>query len=147
MRAEPTIPELVDALLAHFPAGDEGLIALVDLAVLIAMADGHIDDAEMAALSESIGAIAGGRLGAPLSRRLVEESCAQIRSIGGDACARLAGEVLAGREAGEEGLALGLRVAQASEGVSAVERERLEQIARAARVSPARLAEMLGEPG
>lgn len=55
-----SIPDLVDALLAHFPARHEGLIALVDLAVLVAVADGRIDDAERAALTESIEAIAGG---------------------------------------------------------------------------------------
>lgn len=144
MAGEPTIPELVEALLAHFPAGDEGLIALVDLAVLIALADEHIDAAEMAALTESIEAIGGGRLGGALARHLVEASCAQIRAIGGDTCARLAGEVLAARDAGEEGLLLGLRIAQVSEGVSAVERARLSQIARAAGVREARLTEMIG---
>jgi tellurite resistance protein len=142
MAAEPSIAQLVDALLAHFPAGDEGLIALVDLAVLVAVADGRIDEAEMAALTESIEAIAAGRLGAALARHLVEESCTQIRDLGGEACAHLAGEVLRKHDAGEEGLALGLGIARASEGVSAVERERLQQIARAAGVSEARLAEM-----
>lgn len=137
-----SIPALVDALLAHFSAGDEGLIALVDLAVLVAVADGHIDDAEMAALTESIEAIAGGRLGGAVSRRLVEESCAQIRAIGPEAAARLIGQVLAARRAGEEGLMLGLAVAYASEGLAGVERERLEQVARAAGVPDARVAEL-----
>jgi tellurite resistance protein len=140
-----TIPELVDRLLAHFPAGDEGLMALVDLAVLVAAADGRIDDAEMAALTESIEAIASGRLGASLARHLVEESCAQIRAIGPEACARLVGEVLAKHHAAEEGLRLGLAVAWASEGVSAEERERLDLVARAAGVSAARLAELARE--
>jgi tellurite resistance protein len=139
------IPRLVDALLVHFPAGGEGLIALVDLAVLVAVADGHIDDAEMAALTESIEAIAGGRLGVVLARPLVEESCAQIRAIGPEASARLVGEVLAKHRAAEEGLRLALAIAFASEGMSAVERERVDQVAKAAGVSAARLGELSRE--
>lgn len=141
-----SIPDLVDALLAHYPAGHEGLIALVDLAVLVAVADGHIDDAEMAALTESIEAIAGGRLHGSLARHLVEASCAQIRAQGPDESARLIGELLAGHHAGEEGLRLGLAVAFASEGLAGVERERLEQVAAAAGVAAERVAELCAEP-
>lgn len=140
-----SIPRLVDALLVHFRAGDEGLIALVDLAVLVAVADGHIDAAEMAALTESIEAIAAGRLGAALARHLVEESCAQIRGIGPDACARLVGEVLRDHDAVDEGLRLGLSIAWASEGMNASERERLEQVADAAGALPARVGELSAE--
>lgn len=140
-----SISHLVDALLVHFPAGDEGLIALVDLAVLIAVADGYIDEPEMAVLTESIEAIAGGRLGTTLARPLVEESCAQIRAIGPEASARLVGEVLAKHDAAEEGLRLGLAIAYASDGVSAPERERLEQVARAAGVAAARVSELSRE--
>ena len=132
MQPAPSIASLVDALLAHFAAGDEGLMAIVDLAVLVAVADGHIDDAERAALTESIEAITGGRLATSVARQLVEESCAQIRAIGSGACARLVGEVLLAHEAAVPGIRLGLAVAWASEGVSEVERERIDQMAKAA---------------
>jgi tellurite resistance protein len=140
-----SISRLVDALLVHFSAGDEGLIALVDLAVLVAVADGHIDGAERAALTESIEAIAGGRLGVTLAEHLVEESCAQIRALGPEASARLVGEVLAKHQAAEEGLRLGMAIAWASEGMSAIERARIEQIARAAGVGAERVGELVGE--
>ncbi len=140
-----SIPALVDALLAHFAAGDEGLMALVDLAVLVAVADGHIDAAEMEALTESIAAIAGERLAASLAKPMVEESCAQIRTIGPDACARLVGEVLGAHGAADEGLRLGLAVAFVSEGMAPIERQRLEQVARAAGAGAARVGELAAE--
>ena len=135
----------IDALLAHFPAGDEGLIAVVDLAVLVAIADGQIDDAEMTALAESIEAMVGGRLAASLVGHLVTESRAQIRALGPDECARAVGSMLAARGASEDGVELALAVAWASEDVSAVELERIEQVAKAAGVSDERVVELMGE--
>ncbi len=133
----------IDALLAHFPAGDDGLIAVVDLAVLVAIADGQIDGAEMTALSESIEAMVGGRLPASLVGHLVTESCAQIRALGPEACARAVGEVLAAHGAADEGIALALAIAWASDGLSTAELERITQLAEAAGVDPARLDELI----
>jgi len=72
----------IDDLLAHFPSGDEGLMAMVDLTVLVAIADGRIDQAEMAALTESMEAMVGSRLAPTLVGHLVNESRAQIVSLG-----------------------------------------------------------------
>jgi len=135
----------IDDLLARFPAGDDGLIAVVDLAVLVAIADGRIDGAEMAALAESIEALVGGRLSASLVGHLVTESRAQIRSLGPEACARSIGELLATHGAGEEGISLALAVAWASEGLSTPELERISQVAEAAGVTQARLDALIGE--
>jgi tellurite resistance protein len=136
---------LIDDLLAHFPAGDEAFITVVDLAVLVALADGRIDGAEMEALAESIEAMVGARLDAPLIGHLVTESRAQIRAVGPEACARAIGAVLAAHGAAEEGLRLALAVAWASEDVSAVELERIEQVAQAAGVADERVVELMGE--
>ena len=130
---------LIDDLLAHFPAGDDGLIAVVDLAVLVAIADGRIDGAEMTALAESIEALVGSRLPASLVGHLVTESLAQIRALGTEECARAIGAMLSARAAAAEGLALALAVALASEGLSAAELTRITQVAEAAGVAPERL--------
>jgi tellurite resistance protein len=135
----------IDALLSHFPAGDEGLIAVVDLTVLIAIADGQIDGAEMTALEESIEAMVGGRLSASLVGHLVTESRAQIRALGPDECARAVGSMLAARDAAEDGVALALAVAWASEGLSAPELDRITQVAEAAGIEPGRLDELIAE--
>jgi tellurite resistance protein len=137
---------VLDDLLARFPAGDAGPMTVVDLAVLVAAADGEIDVAEMSAVEATIAAVTGQRLAAPVVGRLVTNSCAQIRARGAEACARTIGEALAARGAAEDGLRLALAVAMASNGLSAVERERIEQLARAAGVPAARVAELLGEP-
>jgi tellurite resistance protein len=137
---------LIDELLVHFPAGDAGLIALVDLTVLVAIADGHIDGAEMAALTESIEAMVGSRLEPSLVEHLVTESVAQIRTLGAEASARDIGEVLAAHHAGEEGVRLALAIGLASEGLSASELERIGEVAHAAGVSAARLDELIAAP-
>jgi len=130
---------LIDELLARFPVGDEGLIVVVDLAVLVAIADGSIAGSEMAALCESIEAIVGRRLSASLVGHLVTESRAQILALGAEQSARSIGEQLAARGAAEEGIRLALAIAAASEGLSAAELERISQVAYAAGLSPAHL--------
>jgi tellurite resistance protein len=134
---------LIDDLLARFPAGDAGLIALVDLTVLVAVADGHIDGAEMSALAESIEALMGSRLDPALVDHLVGESLGQIRALGAEAVARDVGEVLGKHQASEDGLRLAIAIALASEGLSAPELERIGEVADAAGVAPARLDELL----
>jgi len=133
----------IDALLAHFPAGDEGLIAVVDLTVLIAIADGQIDGAEMTALEESIEAMVGGRVPASLVGHLVTESRAQIRALGPEECARAVGAMLASRGAAEDGVALALAVAWASDGMSAMELDRISQVAEGAGIDTVRLDELM----
>jgi hypothetical protein len=134
---------LIDELLSRFPAGDAGLIALVDLTVLVAIADGSIGGAEMAVLTESIEAMMGSRLEASLVDHLVTESLSQIRVLGADASARDIGEVLAAHHAGEEGVRLAIAIALASEGLSAPELERIGEIAHAAGVSASLLDDLI----
>jgi tellurite resistance protein len=130
---------LIDDLLLHFPAGDEGLIALVDLAVLVAVADGVIDPAERQALSQSIEALIGGQVPESMVEHLVSESCAQIQALGPEAAAHSVGTVLAARGAAAEGVRLGLAIARVSEGMSAIELQRVREVARAAGLDAAEL--------
>jgi tellurite resistance protein len=134
---------LIDELLAYFPAGDAGLIALVDLTVLVAIADGTIDGAEKRALVESIDTLMGSRLEASLVDHLVSESLSQIRTLGHEACARDIGEVLAAHKAAEEGLRLAIAIALASDGLSEAELRRIWEVANAAGVTATRLDELI----
>jgi len=138
---------LIDALLTRFGSSDKGLCAAVDLAVLVAMADEHIDDAEMAALTTSIEAFLGTRLAPAVARHLVNESRRQIRNDGAEGCVRTVGQVLAANHAVEEGVRFGLAIALASEGISAVERARIAGVAEAAGLPAARLDELVREAG
>ena len=142
MKANPSIPPLASALRARFDSSDEGLNAVVDLAVLVALADGKIDEAEMAALAESIGALVGGMLDPRMSRHVIRESRRKIEDTGVEARAKAIGVSLAAHGAVEEGVRLALAIAMASDGVCDAERARVEIVATAAGVEPARLAEI-----
>lgn len=142
MKPSPTIRPLVTALRARFDSSDEGLNAVVDLAVLVGLADGTIDEAEMAALSESIGTLVGGTLDPRMSRHIIRESRAKIEGIGVEARAKAIGASLAAHGAAEEGARLALAIAMASDGVSDVERARVELVAVAAGLDLAALAEL-----
>jgi tellurite resistance protein len=149
MKPSPSIRPLVAALRARFDASDEGLNAVVDLAVIVALADGTIDDAEMAALAESIGTLVGGMLDPRMTRHVVRESRAKIEAAGVEARARTIGESLAAHGAAEEGLRLALAIGLASEGLVEAERARIELVALAAGVDPATLTALAQsiEPG
>ena len=142
MTPPPSIQPLIDEVLTHFQHGDAGISTIVDLSVLVAMADGKIDAVEMAALTESVEAIVGSRLVTSMVKHLVTQSRADIRAKGVEASAKSIGEILARQGAGEDGLLLGLAVAWASEGLAPTERECLEQVGRAAGVSAERFAEL-----
>jgi len=132
MKPSPLIQPTIEALCARFQSNEEGLTAAVDLAVLVAAADGRIDSAEMAALAASLEAMARTQLTPAVVHHIVRESRAQIQAAGIEARARAIGETLAAHDCVDEGLRLALVVALASEGLSAVERERIEIVAKAA---------------
>ena len=136
MKPSPSIRPLVAALRARFDSSDEGLNAVVDLAVLVALADGTIDEAEMAALAESIGTLVGGTLDPRMSRHIIRESRAKIEAIGVEARAKAIGASLAAHGAAEEGARHARAIAMASAGVSDVERARVALVAIAAGVDP-----------
>jgi tellurite resistance protein len=137
MKPSPSIRPLVAALRARFDSSDEGLNAVVDLTVLVALADGTIDEAEMAALAESIGTLVGGMLDPRMSRHVIRESRAKIEAAGVEARAKAIGASLAAHGAAAEGVRLALAIAMASDGISEVERARVELVAVAAGVDPA----------
>jgi|HubBroStandDraft_6_1064221.scaffolds.fasta_scaffold157337_2 tellurite resistance protein len=145
MKPDKTLKPLLDALLARLPVGDEGLVAVVDLAVLVAMADGKFDDAERAVVTSSIETIVGGRLSRSVLQHLTSESRAQLRALGPDASARRIGELLAASGCAEEGLRVALAVAWSSDGLADVERARIVQVAEGAGLTAERVDELVAE--
>jgi uncharacterized tellurite resistance protein B-like protein len=143
MDPRSSIRLLIDTLCDRFEGSDEGLNAAVDLAVLVAAADGRIDDAELAALAASLEAIIGSRLDPKVVRHLIQESRKQIREAGAEARASAIGKTLAAHGAAEEGIRLALEIALASEGISQVERQHVETVAEAAGVEASKLDEMV----
>jgi tellurite resistance protein len=138
MGAFAHLKPLVDALAAKLGDTDEAATATVDLAVLVAAADGTIDAAEKAALAVMLESIMRGAVATQVIRHLIRESKNQIEAAGADARARSIGHLLANQGAVDEGLRLALAIAYASEGLAAVERELIATIGKAAGVSPGR---------
>jgi tellurite resistance protein len=137
------VKALVNAFSARFGADDEGIVTAVDLAVLVAAADGTIDQDERAALSASLEAIMGAAVAPTVVRYLVRESRNQIEATGAEARARAIGGLLAAHDATDDGLRLALAIAFASGGLSAPERAIIAQVAKAAGATDARLEALI----
>lgn len=132
MSTSPLLQPAVQALCSRFQSNEAGVAAAIDLAVLVAAADGRIDPAEMAALSVSLETTTHAHLAPSFVRYLVGESRKQIEAAGATERARSIGESFAERGCVDEGLRLALLIALASDGLSAVEREQIELVAKAA---------------
>jgi tellurite resistance protein len=143
VKSNAHIKSLVDALRAKLGDGDDAIIASVDLAVLVAMADGTIDSDEREALTAALEAVMGARVAAPVVRHLVRESKAQIDGDGPEARAKAIGRQLAEHGAADEGLRLALAIAFSSEGMCDVERAIIAAVAQAGDVSDARFAALV----
>lgn len=115
----------VAALLAA--VGDDHLTAVVDLGVLVAAADGSIDDAEAERLGELLDGAMGGLLEPRLVRHFVREARARCEEEGLEARARAVGAELAA--AGAEALRVATAIARASQGISDAERALLAALA------------------
>ena len=132
MEPSEMIQPFLDALSARLKSDDSGLTAAVDLAVLVAAADGKIDKMELAALAASVERLVGSQLDPAVVRHLIRESRAQIEAAGADARAKSIGEFLAKYGAVDEGLRLAIAIGYVSDGLSDVERECIASVAVAA---------------
>lgn len=101
----------------------------MELAVLLALADGEIDEAETAALGETLAAAFGGKLADIVIRALIEETAEQIRAEGAESRARALGSALSSAGARDAGLRIARAIAESSEGVSGEEAALLELLA------------------
>jgi tellurite resistance protein len=136
---------LATALLDRFGGDDEGLAATVDLAVLVAMADDHIDAAEKEALASAIEALMGGKLASTITRHLVADRRAALREAGVEASAHALGKKLGAHGAAELGVRLALAMAWTSDGLSREERAAIALVATAAGLGENRFHELVKE--
>jgi tellurite resistance protein len=142
----PSVGPLVDRLCARFNDREQGLAVLTDLIVLIATADAVIDETEKRALAESLETMLSSHVAPRVLRDVIGESRTRIRGLGPDLSADSIGSKLAARHASEDGIRLAVFIAAISEGISNVERKRLERVALAAGVSAVRLNELMADP-
>jgi tellurite resistance protein len=145
MEMSQTIQPFLDALSARLKSDDSDLTAAIDLAVLVATADGKIDKVELAVLAASVERLVGSRLDPAVVRHLIRESRTQIEATGSEVRAKAIGEFLAAHDAVDEGLRLAIAIGCVSEGLSPPERERIASIAKAAGVPVERIDAIAAE--
>lgn len=131
----PAIDELCDA----FDKFGYNPTPIIDLGVLVAYADGKIDEKERAMLSDVFGTLLGTTLNGEVVDALVTASVEVIKQAGAEERARLVGTILRDCDAGEPGLVVALALAFASEGLSKNEQLVVDRIAEASGVSKEKL--------
>lgn len=137
----PAIDQLCESFVQH----GYNPTPIIDLGVLVANADGTVDDRERRILSDIFTTLLGTTLTSDVVDALVAASVEVIRAAGDEPRARLVGTILHDCDAEEPGLVVALAVAFASEGLSAAEKKVVERIADAAGVSKKRLEELTSQ--
>lgn len=115
---------------------------IIDLGVLVVIADGKVDDKEREVLLDLFQTLLDTKLSAEVVDHLVTASLQVIEAAGAESRARLIAEILLDCDAVEPGILVALAVAYASEGFSNAERVVIERIADAAELPRSRLAEL-----
>lgn len=131
----PAIDELCDA----FEKGGYNPTPIIDLGVLVAYADGKIDDKEHSMLQDVFTTLLGTSLSGEVVDALVDASVEVIKAAGAEERARLVGTILKDCDAGEPGCVVALALAFASEGLSEGEQKVVNRIAEASGVTKERL--------
>jgi tellurite resistance protein len=132
----------IDKLCESFERGGYNPTPIIDLGVLVANADGTVDERERGMLSDIFSTLLGTKLNGEVVDALVSASLEVSKAAGAEPRARLVGTILADCDAGEPGLVVALAVAFASEGLSSAEQTVVDRIAEAAHVDKARVAEL-----
>lgn len=135
----------IDHLLEGF--GRDDLEVVIDLVTIVAYADGEIDDAELEALRVSLESMFKSPLSLMVVKTLVGSAVDDIKAAGTDAFARQLGKVLGERGKGEAAIRVALAMARSSDGISALERERIDLIAEGADILAARVGEIESSEG
>lgn len=143
MKGEALIRETVETVCELFEQGNYNPTAIIDLGVLVANADGTIDDDEMEALRVIFGRLLRTQLDGDLVGHLVAASREVIDAAGVGSRLRLIAEILRDCDAVEEGIIVALGIAYASEGLSPSERTLITSLAKACDLSSSRLEELI----
>ncbi|WP_394833348.1 TerB family tellurite resistance protein [Pendulispora rubella] len=143
MKGEALIRETVETVCELFERGDYNPTAIIDLGVLVANADGTIDDDEVEALRLIFGRLLRTQLDVDLVSPLIVASREVIDAAGVGSRLRLIAEILKDCDAVEEGVIVALGIAYSSEGFSASERTLIGSLAQACNLPSSRLEELI----
>ena len=141
------IANAIDELCTAFERQGYNPTPIIDIGVLVASADGTVDERERAMLLDVFQTLLDTTLTAEVVDHLVTASLEIIEAAGAESRARLVGSILMDCDAVEPGVRVALGLAYASHGLDKDERIVVERIATAGGVSAKRLAELTEEVG
>lgn len=134
----------IDQLCAAFERYGYNPTPIIDLGVLVVIADGVVDEKEREVLLDLFQTLLDTKLSPEVVDHLVTASMQVVEAAGAESRARLIAEILVDCDAVEPGILVALAVAYASEGLSSEEQKVIERIADAARLPRARLDRLIG---
>jgi len=141
------IANAIDELCSAFERHGYNPTPIIDIGVLIASADGKVDEREREMLLDVFQTLLDTTLTPEVVDHLITASLEVIEAAGVEARARLVASILKDCDAVEPGVRVALGLAYASHGLTNDERIVVERIATAGGVSAKRLAELTEEVG
>jgi tellurite resistance protein len=139
------ITQAIDDLCTAFEKNGYNPTPIIDIGVLVASADGKVDEREREMLLDVFQTLLDTTLTAEVVDNLVTASLEVIEAAGAESRARLVASILQDCDAVEPGLRVAIALSFASQGMTKAERTVVERIAAAGGVSTARLAELTAE--
>jgi tellurite resistance protein len=139
------IANAIDELCTAFDRGGYNPTPIIDLGVLVASADGKVDEREREMLLDVFQTLLDTTLTPEVVDHLVTASLEVIEAAGAESRARLVASILRDCDAVEAGVRVALAIAFASQGLTKAERKVVERIATAGGITPARLAQLTAE--
>ena len=136
------IAAAIDELCTAFDRGGYNPTPIIDLGVLVASADGKVDQREREMLLDVFQTLLDTTLTAEVVDHLVTASLEVIEVAGAESRARLVAAILRDCDAVEPGVRVALAIAFASQGLSKAERAVVQRIADAGGLTAQRLAEI-----
>lgn len=133
--AHPVVQSAIDTLIERFEHGDYNPTPIIDLGVLVAHADGQVDDDEIESLRHIFGSLFGAAFSTQMVGFLIAASLEVLQAAGSEARVRLIAEILSDCDAVRPGIVIALAVAFSSDGLSAAERAIIDAVAKSADLS------------
>lgn len=141
------VDRAIEELCSAFAKNGYNPTPIIDLGVLVANADGTVDERERAILRDIYQTLLETTLSAEVVDHLVTSSLEVIEAAGAEPRARLIAEILRDCDAVEPGITVALAVAFASQGLSSAERKVIERVSDAAGLERAELDAIVQEVG
>ncbi|MDB4937799.1 MAG: hypothetical protein JWP87_4771 [Labilithrix sp.] len=139
------ISNAIDELCSAFEKNGYNPTPVIDIGVLVASADGKVDEREREMLLDVFQTLMDTTLTPEVVDNLVTASLEVIEAAGAESRARLVASILRDCDAVEPGVKVAIALSLASQGLTKAERTVVERIATAGGLSAARLAELTAE--